>query len=91
MKRLHVPIDRHADSQLTEVRRKIVLAVPYKVGAGRLWGGTARRSPPAGRADAWAWGVTGNHRLAHKYTAHNLCPLTEEKRPSMLRCGKFGF
>jgi hypothetical protein len=30
MKRLRVPIDRHADRQLTEVRRKIVLAVPYR-------------------------------------------------------------
>jgi hypothetical protein len=30
MKRLRVPIDRHADGQLTEVPRKIVLVVPYR-------------------------------------------------------------
>jgi hypothetical protein len=30
MKRLRVPIDRHADGQLTEVLRKIVLVVPYR-------------------------------------------------------------
>ena len=29
MKRLRVPIDRHADGQLAEVLRKIVLVVPY--------------------------------------------------------------
>jgi hypothetical protein len=29
MKRLRVPIYRHADGQLTEVLRKIVLVVPY--------------------------------------------------------------
>ena len=28
MKRLRVPIDRHADGQITEVVRKIVLVVP---------------------------------------------------------------
>ena len=32
MKRLRVPIDRHADGQLTEVLRKIVLVVPYRRG-----------------------------------------------------------
>src|ERR1700731_153926 len=30
MERLRVPIDRHADGQLTEVLRKIVLVVPYR-------------------------------------------------------------
>ena len=30
MKRLRVPIDRHADGQLTEVLRKIVLVVAYR-------------------------------------------------------------
>jgi hypothetical protein len=30
MERLRVPIDRHADGQLTEVLRKIVLAVLYR-------------------------------------------------------------
>jgi hypothetical protein len=28
MKRVHVPIDRHADGQIIEVVRKIVLVVP---------------------------------------------------------------
>jgi hypothetical protein len=30
MKLLRVPIDRHADGQLTEVLREIVLVVPYR-------------------------------------------------------------
>jgi hypothetical protein len=30
MKRLRVPIDRHADDQITEVLRNIVLVVPYR-------------------------------------------------------------
>jgi hypothetical protein len=30
MKRLRVPIDRHANGQLAEVLRKIVLVVPYR-------------------------------------------------------------
>jgi hypothetical protein len=30
MKRLRVPIDRHADGQLTEVLRKMVLVMPYR-------------------------------------------------------------
>ena len=30
MKLLRVPIGRHADGQLTEVLRKIVLVVPYR-------------------------------------------------------------
>ena len=31
MKRLRVPIDRHADGQLTEVLRKMVLVMPYRL------------------------------------------------------------
>jgi hypothetical protein len=30
MKRLRVPIDRHADGQLAEVLREIVLVTPYR-------------------------------------------------------------
>jgi hypothetical protein len=32
MKLLRVPMGRHADGQLTEVLRKIVLMVPYRRG-----------------------------------------------------------
>ena len=35
MKRFRVPIDRHADGQLTEVSRKIVLVVPSAAHASK--------------------------------------------------------